>query len=134
MNILKHRNAGDPKDGHLRWENLHSAAGFYKDRPVHGILFFFPQLKEDHAKQIELLKYAFGPECIVTTPSQASDDSFMLSYAKLMRLRGFDVRIVTNDLFRDFVSKGVLQQEDPPALTVKYAFAAGLFVPEDLGK
>ena len=76
----------------------------------------------------------FGSKSVVTTPSGKDDDSFMLSFAKLMCEKGIEARIVTNDRFRDFIQQGVVTESEADKLTVKYCFAAGYFVPEDLHK
>lgn len=132
LNIMRHRNETDDTSclvanpPEKMWNKLISAAEYYQD---HMVRIFIPRLHTENA-QLKLVLDIVGKDSIVTTPSGISDDKFMISHAMDLEKSGLLVRIVTNDLFRDH---GL----SPPWVvknTVKYAFAAGCFVPENIDK
>ena len=133
LNIMHYRNDGQQSSGDLCWDYLQQTAQHYQKRG-HTVRLFFPRLSNVHDKHVNDLKDILGSQCIVTTPSGADDDRFMLSYAKLMKEEGEHVLIVTNDLLRNFISSKTLSPLEAAALTVKFCFAAGRFVPEALDK
>ncbi|OLP97996.1 Structure-specific endonuclease subunit SLX1-like [Symbiodinium microadriaticum] len=130
LNILNYRN--EAGDGPLEWDLLDLASNHFKRRG-HDIYIFCPKLSrsQSNADAMSSLHRRFGSKSVVTTPSGKDDDSFMLSFAKLMCEKGIEARIVTNDRFRDFIQQGVVTESEADKLTVKYCFAAGYFVPED---
>lgn len=134
LNILRHRNHPQanqtpPPD----WEQLRMAAKYYRDYKYKVVVF----LRRDrvwHSSEVELhgLRKLLGSEHVVACPAGASDDSFMLQYTEDLESSSSGqswVRIVSNDQFRDFANRWGQPWIDRH--TVKYAFAAGSFVPED---
>ncbi len=132
LNILKHRNEPDDSakslDKSLRWPQLHSAVGYYHGQGAR-VLIFIPRMGEEQQKsELQKLQNMFGQDCVVLTPAKVSDDNFMFNYTIMMRQKGDQARIVTNDNFKQFPSKEMGLDK----ITMKYAIAAGTFVPQDL--
>jgi hypothetical protein len=130
QNILNHSNQLGEVGWH--WQKLVAAASYYKSR-VHQVLIFLPQLHGNCATQLEDLRDQFGSDCIVTTPAGCSDDAFMIAYVK-DNGRSCPIRIVTNDLFRDHQTSLGIMESWVEASTVKFAFAACIFIPQDVNK
>ena len=133
LNILKHRN--EPDDGaksldkSLRWQQLHSAVDYYQGEGAR-VLIFIPRLGEEQKiRELQKLQNEFGQDCVVSTPAKVDDDDFMFNYTMMMRQKGVQARIVTNDNFSQFSSSKEMRLDK---ITMKYAIAAGTFVPQDL--
>lgn len=129
MNILKHRN-DEECSFILQWDQLVAAACHYQQRGKKFFIFIRRSVEQGHnASGLARIRAEFGPDSVVLCPAGADDDKFMISFA---RSRDGGARIVTNDLFRDHweeVDRRWVQEN-----TIKYAFAAGSFIPEGLNK
>lgn len=129
LNILRHRNVEEWTSQALNLGQLLSAGVYYRSKG-HQVFAFLPRACQIGPCESFQLMAALGPDCLVTTPAGISDDKFMLSYALDSHERGLHVRIVTNDLFRDHCVNRVWAE----MITVKFAFAAGCFIPESANK
>ncbi|CAK9077996.1 unnamed protein product [Durusdinium trenchii] len=129
MNIMKHRNQGEQNDGRLRWTQLHAAASHYR-RNMHDVLIFLPCLPEKEVNEYRQEIKMLG-DCIVTTPAHVSDDLFMIRYAEMMHEQRREARIVSNDLFRQYIMSSSWRDTYLTSIRVRYAFAAGTFMPQD---
>lgn len=129
MNILKHRN-DEELSFILQWDQLVAAACHYQQRGKKIFIFIRRSVEQgSHTSSLARIRAEFGSDSVVLCPAGADDDKFMISFA---RSREGGARIVTNDLFRDHweeVDKRWVQEN-----TIKYAFAAGSFIPEGLHK
>jgi hypothetical protein len=132
LNIMRHRNVTDVyvdgnivEDDSLKWQQLKAAGLYYKSKG-REVLIFLPRLVGNHRAEFQELVRDLGKDCVVTTPSGCSDDKFMISYAQ----DNANSCIVTNDIFRDHE----LRQSWVKDHTIKFAFAAGRFVPESVHK
>lgn len=129
LNILKHRNEPDEAAKSLLWPQLHSAVGYYHSEGAR-VLIFIPRLgEEQQIRELQNLQNVFGQDCVVSTPAKVDDDDFMFNYTMMMRQKGVQARIVTNDNFSQFSSSKEMRLDK---ITMKYAIAAGTFVPQDL--
>ncbi|CAK0878455.1 unnamed protein product [Prorocentrum cordatum] len=146
LNILRHRNDMQPSRGSdLDWLQLRLAGGYFKERGKRVYAFLRRSQAWDRTGPgYRGLVQTLGEECVVPCPAGADDDSFMITFVRdlegesngkaLGERPGCSAVqspvlawIVTNDLFRDHhqvVNRQWVQQH-----TVKYAFAAGRFVP-----
>ncbi|CAE8590714.1 unnamed protein product [Polarella glacialis] len=130
LNIMRSRNEDCPGvKPQLSWQQCTAAGKFYKDQK-HQVFVFLPKLSADWSAHLEGVKRVLGPDCVVTTPAGVSDDKFMISFVKGSERSGSAARIVTNDKFRDHTDDARWIE----AHTIKYAFAAGMFIPEDADK
>lgn len=131
LNILKHRN-NETDHPELDWSQLMTAGEYYK-RKGKQVFAFLQRTREWRPwdTEIKLLSHKLGEDFIVRCPPGASDDEFMITYAREREAQGQDqqvkVYIVTNNLFRDH---GHVDEPWVRQHTVKYAFAGGWFVPQ----
>jgi len=143
LNLMRHVNNELNDLGTLNWEHLRLAGLHYKNQG-NTVYAFIRHTSQWDPKSMEVRKLlaALGSDFIVRCPAGACDDKFMIRFAQDLESNSassgdatssnsagekVQVRIVTNDQFRDHkqVSKAWVQEH-----TIKYAFAAGRFLPE----
>lgn len=117
----------------MNWKKLVAAAAYYASTE-NDVFVFLPRFHGEFAAEMAELRSWCGQDCIVTCPSGHTDDHFMIQFAQDKLRIGYDAYIVTNDLFRDHKASHGVTEHWVEARTIKFAFAAGFFVPESIVK
>jgi hypothetical protein len=103
------------------------AQALQRDFGHHAIVVVHRQWCDPHMQRARLsasseaaLRWLEERDSIVQTPSQADDDLFTISYAQREL-----TPVVTNDNYRDHITRGLISKRWADARLIKYAFFPG---------